>query len=877
MALNLEDLKHRNPVADVAARYTTLHRVGRRLGGSCPICGGDPRKGRFEVMENQTWTCAVCNKGGDVIRLVELVEGVDFKTAVARLGGAAELDPAHAAKLEKKRERTRLARETSEERRRETERKKLHESWKQIAKIEGTVAQRYLEARGLQLPPSIGLRFVTALPYHNGGAHKLHSGPAMVAAFVRRDGKFGGLHQTWLKADGAGKAEIVDADNGELLPAKKMRGQKVGSHIAVAAFGKPLRLFIAEGIETVLSVYTAMKLEGRSLDDVAFWAAGDLGNLAGRAADTIDHPTLKRPDGKPQRVPNRVPDPQDQGLAIPDSVDELVLLGDGDSEPFLTECAMTRAARRYVRGGRRVFVAMAPSGQDFNDALRASGAATVMQIIDGATMADKKADNVANIDDARKASARNVRKKEPKEPKAAPAPSDDDEKRLEEMNEKWAVTRIGGKTRVMVLEPHEIYAECLVPEFMTLADHKAFFHRRQYRRMPSGQMRWVGEAEWWQLQNDRQQYSKVIFYPERNVPGAFNLWRGFSVKPRDTASCDRYIEHLHEVICDGDENNAEYLMNWMAWKLQNPHEPPGVAVVLRGVQGAGKGEFVHGYGRLFGPYYRHVTNAKHLVGNFNAHLLATALLFADEAFFAADRTHDGILKALITEPHLSIEKKGYDLLDAARNCLGVFMASNNNWVIPADHDARRYFVLIVSDRRKGDGSYFAKIRHEMTNGGAAALMHRLLQRDLTGFDIRDRPLTAALRQQQRYSIRGTDALIQHVCGEGILLDVHDRYAHIAITTGESERKGFYVSARRVVPDLSRMLSQTIAEELRREWGCKPWTSHGVRGLEFLALSELRQRFEVKYGPQDWTSGRDAWTLSGGIRVVTAKGERDEDF
>ena len=873
MSFNLQDLKERNPVADVAARYTTLHPVGRRLGGACPICGGDPRKGRFEVMENQTWTCAVCNNGGDVIRLVELVEGVDFKTAVARLGGAAQLDPAQAAKLSEKRERARLARETAEQQRREAERKKLHEGWKRVAvKIEGTVAQHYLEARGLELPSSIGLRFVAAVPYYNGGARKLHSGPAMVAAFIRRDGKFGGLHSTWLKADGAGKAEIIDADNGELLPAKKVRGQKVGSHIAVAAFGKPRRLFIAEGIETVLSVYTAMKVEGRSLAEVAFWAAGDLGNLAGRAADTIDHPKLKRPDGKPQRVPNRVPDPDDQGLAIPDSVDELVLLGDGDSDPFLTECAMTRAARRYEREGRRVFVAMAPSGQDFNDVLRASGAAAAMQIIDGATMADKKVDNVASIDDARKA-----KKKEPKEPKAAPpAVSDDDEKRLEEMNEKWAVTRIGGKTRVMVLEPHDIYPECLVPEFMTLADHKAFFHRRQYQRMPSGQMRWVGEAEWWQMQNDRQQYSKVVFYPEHNVPGAFNLWRGFGVKPSDTACCDRYIEHLHEVICDGDENNADYLMNWMAWKLQNPHLPPGVAVVLRGVQGAGKGEFVHGYGRLFGPYYRHVTSAKHLVGNFNAHLLATALLFADEAFFAADRSNDGVLKALITEPHLSIEKKGYDLLDAARNCLGVVMASNNNWVIPADHDARRYFVLIVSDRRKGDVPYFAKIRDEMANGGAAALMHRLLERDLTGFEIRDRPLTEALRQQQRYSIRGTDALIQHLCGEGLLLDVHDRYAHIAITTGESDRKGFYVSARRVVPDLSRMLSQTIAEELCREWGCKMWKSNNMRGIEFPALSDLRKRFEAKYGPRDWSTG-DGWSLAGETKASASQRESDEDF
>lgn len=871
MALfDLDDVRSHNPVAEVAAQYTPLRRVGRFLSGRCPICNRG--EAAFAIKSEHEWACAACPDRGDVISLIQKVEGLDFKAAVARLGGAAKLDPEQAKKLQAKRERERTAREKREEQRRETDRKKLYDTLKEkAAAVDGSAVDTYLASRRLKLPPSTGLRFIRALDYWNGDPpQKVYSGPAMVAPFTRRDGKFGGLHCTWLKPDGAGKAEIKE--DGEPLPSKKMRGQKSGSHIVVAgADRRPKRLFLAEGIETVLSVFTAIELEGRSLDGVAFWAAGDLGNLAGRAVDSIDHPELKRPNGDPQKVPGRIPDRADPGLAIPDSVEELILLGDGDSEAFFTHCAMARAARRYERDGRRVYVAFAPAGQDFNDTLRAAGAAEVMQIIDGAinTMADKKTGNVESIEAARKAKK--------KEPKAAPAPvSDDDEERLEEMNEKWAVTRIGGKTRVMVLEPHEIYQECLVPEFMTLADHKAFFHRRQYRRMPSGQMRWVGEAEWWQLQNDRQQYSKVVFYPEHNVPGTFNLWRGFGIQPSAAASCDRYIEHLHEVICDGDENNAEYLMNWMAWKLQNPHLPPGVAVVLRGEQGAGKGEFVHGYGRLFGPYYRHVTNAKHLVGNFNAHLLATALLFADEAFFAADRSHDGILKALITEPHLSIEKKGYDLLDAARNCLGVFMASNNKWVIPADHDARRYFMLIVSDRRKGDAAYFAKIRDEMANGGAAALMHRLLQRNLTGFDIRDRPLTEALRQQQRYSIRGTDALIQHLCREGVLLDVHDRHANIAITTGESERKGFYVSARRVVPDLGRMLSQTIAEELCREWGCKPWKSNSVRGLEFLALSELRQRFEAKYGPQDWMPC-GAWSLAGEIRAVTAKGESDEGF
>ena len=109
---------------------------------------------------------------------------------------------------------------------------------------------------------------------------------------------------------------------GEVLNSKKMRGSKAGAYIAIAlteetcrrlAAGEsgeaalpqetPRRLVIGEGIETVLAVWTAHHAAGRPIGDMAFWAAGDLGNLAGRAVRTIPHPTLKRPNGRAQTVP----------------------------------------------------------------------------------------------------------------------------------------------------------------------------------------------------------------------------------------------------------------------------------------------------------------------------------------------------------------------------------------------------------------------------------------------------------------------------------------------------------------------------------------------------------------------------------------------
>ncbi|XUM25067.1 DUF7146 domain-containing protein (plasmid) [Bradyrhizobium oligotrophicum S58] len=382
----LDDLKARNPLRDWAEQYgVTLRKAGRKLAGPCPMCGGKKRNGRFEIFEDgASWACAVCCDGGDVIKLVQLVEGVDFKAAVDRLGGVRAIDPEVAQRLAAAREAKQKKRDAEAAVYREAERKRLHDWWLASGELRGTPAARYLEGRGLDLPATLpGLRFHPEMPYFHGdviddfgrkSARVVHRGPAMLGAFfVDIDQQFGGLHITWIDdGDPPRKIALPDPDEpGELLPAKKMRGSKSGAYILIApAAGVPRRLIIGEGIETVLAVHTALVRAGREISDTACWAAGDLGNLAGPHAENVPHPALKLPSGRPQRQPGPVPDMTKPGLPIPDEVTELILLGDGDSEPVLTSHAMTRAARRYAKPGRTIRIAMAPAGMDFNDLLQ---------------------------------------------------------------------------------------------------------------------------------------------------------------------------------------------------------------------------------------------------------------------------------------------------------------------------------------------------------------------------------------------------------------------------------------------------------------------------------------------------------------------------
>jgi Family of unknown function (DUF5906) len=246
---------------------------------------------------------------------------------------------------------------------------------------------------------------------------------------------------------------------------------------------------------------------------------------------------------------------------------------------------------------------------------------------------------------------------------------------LANMNADYAVVRVGGKTRVMSLEESPAVPGCKVPVFSTVPDFCAF-HLKRKKTIGSGKRAHVvGIGKWWIEHADRRQYDAVVYAPGGTTSTNYNLWTGFACDSIP-GGCDRYLTHLRENVCARDDHLYEYLLNWMAYAVQHPGRPGEVAVVLRGKEGVGKGEAAKQFGRMFGAHFRHVVHAKHLTGHFNAHLQQCSVLFADEAFFAGDRSHESTLKALITEETLMIEPKGLDPFPV-RNCIHLIMSSNS--------------------------------------------------------------------------------------------------------------------------------------------------------------------------------------------------------
>lgn len=125
-----------------------------------------------------------------------------------------------------------------------------------------------------------------------------------------------GLHRTYLKQDGSGKAEII--------PNKKILGKSKGEAVRLSPVGK--KLILAEGIETALSVYLAT--------NIPTWATLSTSGLI-----------------------NTRPPP----LEI---TQEIIIAADGD---IAGKKAAYESADRLISQGYRVFIAQAPEGKDFND------------------------------------------------------------------------------------------------------------------------------------------------------------------------------------------------------------------------------------------------------------------------------------------------------------------------------------------------------------------------------------------------------------------------------------------------------------------------------------------------------------------------------
>lgn len=311
----LDALRSRVGLAELIIRRVKLVRRGREYAGLCPFHA--ERTPSFTVVQDKGFFhCFGCGAHGDAIAFIMRADRLDFAAAVEKLAGGATVtpvpNPSHAATdLGQRSDGNKLAGALQ----------RAREIWDHAQPPHDTLAEAYLTWRGPSLPPppASALRFAPACEHPWTRTRR----PAMVALIAGADGEMIGLHRTYLRNDGRGKAEVE--------PQRAVLGSRKGGAVRLGATSAERELIVAEGIETTLSVMAAYEFE------LPGWAA--------LCADGIE------------------------SLQLPGEAEQVLIVADHDRSGVGERRART-ASERFLREGRRVRFWRPPEpGTDANDLL----------------------------------------------------------------------------------------------------------------------------------------------------------------------------------------------------------------------------------------------------------------------------------------------------------------------------------------------------------------------------------------------------------------------------------------------------------------------------------------------------------------------------
>ncbi len=299
----LEELRGRLPLSElISRRGVKLQRRGWEFVGLCPF--------------HSEKTPFGCGAHGDAIDFIRRADNCDFTAAISRLAGAAAPPPQAVPPLShcgtaRRPEIEKLA----------ADRRRAGEIWDHSGDPRGTLAEIFLASRELTLPPAPekALRFAPACEH--GWTHTWP--PAMLARITGPDGAMIGLHRTYLRGDGGGKAAVK--------PQRAVLGSRKGGAVRLGAVRPDRWLIVAEGIETTLAAMQAYEFERPG------WAA--------------------------------LCDEGIESLALPCEAGRVLIVADHDHHGIGERRARV-AGERFLREGRRVRFWRPPEpGTDANDVL----------------------------------------------------------------------------------------------------------------------------------------------------------------------------------------------------------------------------------------------------------------------------------------------------------------------------------------------------------------------------------------------------------------------------------------------------------------------------------------------------------------------------
>ena len=331
-----------------------------------------------------------------------------------------------------------------------------------------------------------------------------------------------------------------------------------------------------------------------------------------------------------------------------------------------------------------------------------------------------------------------------------------------EQNQRFALVQHGTKLAIVDFKTPSMTGRGVVYGigFLDVAGFRSMMNGRFAPIQKAGEkQRALSDA--WLAHPQRRQYEGLVYGPgEVLPPSILNLWQGFAVEPV-AGDVSPWLAVLAALV--PNESEQRYVLNWLAWKIQNPGGVPDTILILKGAKGTGKNSLFDPLILLFGRHAMLADDPELIAGRFTWHLMSLSFAVLDEAVFIGDPKQADRVKSRVTAKTMHYEQKGMDPVQGVNRCAFV-MLTNHEYVWQATRDERRAVVVEVGEGLRGNLVFWAKYHAWVKADGPASLLHYLLSIDLTNFNPRAIPKGEALRKQvEQTALRDPVAAWWHQC------------------------------------------------------------------------------------------------------------------
>jgi len=228
----------------------------------------------------------------------------------------------------------------------------------------------------------------------------------------------------------------------------------------------------------------------------------------------------------------------------------------------------------------------------------------------------------------------------------------------------------------------------------------------------------------WIYDEKMRTYDDMGVYPPPLVcpKSMFNLWKPFYISKftedyvKSDVGLEKFLSHIL-ILCGNEQDSADYFVKWLAQMFQFPATKTIVPTFISD-EGAGKGSLVELISAMLGRGKTLVTTqpSRDVWGQFNELMSESFFINLNEMGRKETLDCEGKIKGLITDPQLTINKKGLSAY-VIQSYHRFLITTNSEDPVKTKKGDRRNFIIRSSDELCGNKEYFVEL-------------HRLFQ-DLT--------------------------------------------------------------------------------------------------------------------------------------------------